>query len=178
MINTLYAAEIGHLAEHGVVSGYGDGTFGPSRMAARQHFAKMIILALGYQPAPTGACGFTDVVKYPVDPNDPYYPAGYVAACAAAGIAEGKTPAVFGPYDPITRAHLITMVARAAGLSDPPQGYRPPFGYFSPDHYPWATRAAYAGLLDRLVDMGPGFDFWAPATRAEVSLLLSQLLNR
>jgi hypothetical protein len=174
--DTLYAAEITLLAERGIISGYENGTFGPNRLVTRQQFAKMIILALDYNIGPVSACGFNDVEDQ-LDPNDPLYPAGYVAACAAAGITVGKTPDTFAPYDNITRAQLITMVARAARLPDPPAGYAPPFGEFCPDHYPWAARAAAAGVLNGLVDMGPGFDFWAPATRAEVCLLLAGLLE-
>jgi uncharacterized protein YkwD len=173
---TLYAAEIELLAERGAVNGYGDGTFAPYNLVTRQQFAKMIVLTLGYKVSPLSACGFTDVESQ-LGTGDPLYPAGYIAVCAAAGITRGKTPTTFDPYDHITRAQLITMVARAAGLTDPPDSYVPPFGDFSPDHYPWAARAAYAGLLDGLVGMGPNFDFWAPATRAEVCLLLSGLLG-
>jgi hypothetical protein len=43
---------------------------------------------------------------------------------------------------------------------------------------PWAVQAAAAGLLDGIVDMGPDFDFWVPATRAEVCLLLANLLDQ
>jgi len=174
--NTLYAAEIKLLAKRGIISGYGDGTFGPNRPVTRQQFAKMIVLTLGYDVSALSACGFKDVDDR-LDPNDPLYPAGYVAACAAAGITVGKTPDTFGPWDNITRAQLITMVARAAQLPDPPAGYVPPFGEFSPVHYPWAIKAAAAGVLDGLAGMGPGFDFWVPATRAEVCLLLAGLLE-
>ena len=174
---TLYAAEIELLAKRGAVSGYGDGTFGPYNLVTRQQFAKMIVLTLGYSVSPLSASSFTDIVPQ-LDGGDPFYPGGYIAAAQAAGITEGKTPTTFRPHDHITRAQLITMVARAAKLANPPWDYAPPFDDFSPDHYPWAARAAYAGLLDGLVDMGPGFDFWAPATRAEVCLLLSGLLDR
>jgi uncharacterized protein YkwD len=173
---TLYAAEIGLLAGRGVVNGYGDGAFGPDDLVTRQQFAKMIVLTLGYGVSLSSASGFTDVEPQ-LGASDPLYPGGYIAVCAAAGITRGKTFDTFGPYDQITRAQLITMVARAAQLPTPPWGYEPPFAKFSPDHYPWAARAAYAGLLDGLFDAGPGFDFWAPATRAEVCLLLSGLLE-
>ena len=174
--STPYAAEIKLLAERGIITGYGDGTFGPDRGVTRQQFAKMIILTLGYHVSPMAASVFRDVQVEPDSP-DPLYPAGYIAACAAAGITTGKTPVTFGPWDSVTRAQLITMVARGAQLPNPPWGYRPPFADFSPEHYPWAVRAAAAGLLDGLVDMGPNFDFWAPATRAEVCLLLANLLD-
>ncbi len=174
--NTLYAAEITLLAKRGVISGYGNGTFGPNKLVTRQQFAKMIVLTLGYNVSPLSACGFKDVDEQ-LDPNDPLYPAGYVAACAAAGITVGKTPDTFGPWDNITRAQLITMVTRAAGVPDPPVGYAPPFGEFSTVHYPWAVKAAASGVLEGLVGMGSGFDFFAPATRAEVCLLLAGLLE-
>jgi len=136
----------------------------------------MIVLTLGYDVNPLLACVFKDVDEQ-LDPNDPLYPAGYIAACAAAGITVGKTPDTFGPWDNITRAQLITMVTRAAHLPDAPPGYMPPFGEFCPTHYPWAVKAAAAGVLDGFVGLGPSFDFWAPATRAEVCLLLADLLE-
>ncbi len=173
--NTPYADEIGLLAGRNIVSGYGNGAFGPYDRVTRQQFAKMVILALGRTPSPISACSFMDVSSTPSG-SDPLYPGGYVAACAAQGITVGKTPYIFGPYENITRAQLITMVGRAAGLGAPPAGYKPCFGNFSDEHYQWASRAAYAGWLDGFQDMGPNFDFWAPATRGEVCLLLAALL--
>jgi hypothetical protein len=73
---------------------------------------------------------------------------------------------------------MITMVARAAALPDPPASYVPPFPDFSPDHYPSARKAAYAGLLNGLAGVGPSYDFWADATRGEASALLDNLLKR
>lgn len=175
--STLYADQIWLMAASGVVTGYGNGRFGPYDKVTRQQFAKMIVLSLGYAPAAVSACSFKDVATVSTS-SDPLYPAGYIAACAAAGITVGKTPYTFCPYDQITRAQLITMVARAACLGDAPSWYQPPFSNFSAEHYPWARGAAYAGLLDGFVGMGPTFNFWAPATRGEVCLLLANLLGR
>ena len=127
----------------------------------------------------TGAevCPFTDVAKG-LDANDPFYPDKYVAVCAAHGITTGKTPTTFNPTGNMTRAQLITMVARAADLPEPPPDYAPAFVDFSPDHYPWARKAAHAGLLEGLAGMGSGYDFLRPATRGEVCVLLYNLLRR
>jgi len=173
---TLYSDEIVLLADLGVISGYGDGTFGPTAEVTRQQFAKMIVLALGYEVSPLTACAFRDVASLP-NVADPLYPAGYIAACAAAGITVGKTPDLFCPYEEITRAQLITMVARAAGLAEPPVGYKPVFDNFNDSHYPWARRAAYAGLLDGLAGYGSDYEFWSAATRGEVCLLLANLVG-
>jgi uncharacterized protein YkwD len=175
--STLYADEIKLLAKLGVVSGYSDGRFGPYDRVTRQQFAKMIVLSLGCAVSPISSSSFRDVATS-AGSSDPLYPAGYVETCAAQGITVGKTPFTFCPYDNITRAQLITMVARAANLPEPPRSYQPPFPEFSEQHYPWARKAAYAGWLDGLVGMGPSFDFWAPATRGEVCLLLASLVER
>ncbi len=174
--STLYAAAINELAEEGVIAGFKDGTFGPQKAVTRQQFAKMILISLGYDVPPTTVSSFGDVQAQP-DCEDSLYPIAYVEACAQAGITVGKTATRFYPWDSITRAQLITMVSRAADLPDVPAGLVAPFADFSPQHYPWALRAYAAGLLDGFVDMGRDFDFWAPATRAEVCLLLSHLLD-
>ena len=69
------------------------------------------------------------------------------------------------------------MVARAAQLPAPSPTYAPPFPDFGPDHYPWAARAAEAGLLNGLRGMGPDYDFWSEATRGEVCEVLAGLLR-
>jgi hypothetical protein len=171
---TLYADEIEAAAQKGIVCGYSNGDFGPYDSVTRQQFAKMIMLALGSAVPKATGCEFTDVPSSG-SADDPLYPTSYVAACAALGITVGKTANTFDPYGEITRAQLITMVARAENLPDPPASYEPPFPDFSATHFPWARRAAYAGLLDGLVGMGPNYDFSVPATRGEVCLLLAGL---
>jgi hypothetical protein len=170
-----YAVPINDLAARGVISGYDNGYFGPDDPVKRQQFAKLIVLTLGRSAAESDISPFDDV-----EPTGPgvLYPDHYVAVAAALGITEGTSPGEYSPYREITRAQLITMVGRAAGLADPPAEYSPPFADFSDTHYPWARRAAYAGLLDGLQGIGPDYDFWAPATRGEVSAILFSLLHR
>ena len=64
------------------------------------------------------------------------------------------------------------------GVGGSAAGYVPPFANFSDTHYPWARKAAYAGLLSGLQGMGAGYDFWSPATRGEVCVVLYNLVNR
>lgn len=169
-----YAAQITDMAARHVVDGYGNGRFGPDDWVKRQQFAKMVVLAMGYPVSEADVCPFTDVDK----PSNNLYPDNYIAVAAARGITLGVTPRHFAPWNDITRAQLITMVARAANLSDPPASYLPPFGNFSSTHYPWARKAAFAGLLSGLQGMGPEYNFWAPASRGEVCVLLYNLLHR
>ena len=170
-----YRQAIESLAQAGIIKGFGDGTFRPDSAVIRQQFAKMIVKTLAYPVSEADVCPFGDVPQN-LDAQDPFYPDNYVAVCAAYGITEGKSPGKFAPFDNMTRAQLITMAARAAHLPAPPANYTPPFGDFSPDHYPWARKAAYAGFLDGLEGMGPEYDFWAHASRGEVVQMIYDLL--
>ena len=175
----VYYVQITDLAARDVVSGFTDGSFQPDTWVSRQQFAKMIVLTAGYPVSEDDVCTFDDVQK---SGGGSLYPDNFVAVCAARGITQGRTPTQFAPEDNVTRAQLITMVARAADLPDPPPGYALPFSDFSAAHYPWARKAYYSGLLDGLQefkqDHKGAYDFWANATRAEACVLLYGLLYR
>jgi hypothetical protein len=172
-----YFKQISDLFDRDIISGFPDGTFRADSPVNRQQFAKMIVKAMGYPVSEADVCPFTDVPSSQ-SLTDPLYPDHYVAVCAARGITVGKTPTEFVPNGSISRAQLITMVARAANLAKPPADYVPPFGVFDDTHYPNARAAAYAGLLDGIQGMGPSYAFLDPATRGEVSALLYNLLHR
>lgn len=175
----IYHAQIAELAKRGVVGGFKDGTFRPDARVTRQQFAKMIVLAAGYPVSESDVCTFEDVQK---SGSGSLYPDNYVAVCASRGITTGKTSTHFGPEDYLTRAQLITMVARDAGLPEPPSDFVPPFPDFSVAHYPWARKAHFSGLLDGLQEFEPGhkgiYDFWANASRGEACVLLYNLMER
>ncbi len=173
-----YRAAILDLASRRVISGFPDGTFRPESLVLRQQFAKLIVKSLGLPVSLSDVSPFVDVPS-DVDPSDHFYPDHYVAVCFAQGITKGTTPTTFAPYADTTRAQLITMVARAADLPEPPSDYAPDFvpGQFSPfEHYENARSAAYAGLLDGLVGVGPSYDFLGSATRGECAQLLWNLI--
>ena len=173
-----YHDAIYHLAGLGIITGYDDGTYRPFADVTRQQFAKMIVKTLGYPVTGSEVCPFTDVAAQMG--ADPFYPSKYVAVCASHGVTVGKTPTTFAPDDTITHQQLITMIARAAGLSNPPLDYLPTFipAQFSLlDHYQNARKAAYAGLLDGLQGVGPDYDFLAPSTRGQCAQLLHNLLE-
>ncbi|OFW56746.1 MAG: hypothetical protein A2133_12240 [Actinobacteria bacterium RBG_16_64_13] len=171
--STPYWHEIEYLASLGIVTGSGTGLFHPEDGLTRQQFAKVIVLTLGLSVSEADTSPFTDVAHVPGD----FYPYHFVAAAYNAGITRGTTPTNFSPYRVLSRAQLITMVTRATQLPEPPAGFKAPFPNFSATHFPYARRAAYAGLLDRVVGIGPSYAFAAPATRGEVCALLYVLLQ-
>jgi hypothetical protein len=136
----------------------------------------MIVKTLGLPVSTDDICSFADVPKGG-DASDPLYPDHYIAVSAAHGITVGKTPTTFDPYTELLTAQLVTLVARSAELPEPPVGYTPVFENFSADHYPWARKAAYAGLLAGLEGPLSTSRFWTSATRGEASVLLYNLLR-
>ncbi len=173
---TPYSTAIAALAAEGIITGFPDGTFRPYDFVTRQQFAKMIVLTMGYPVTGAEVCPFTDVVTQ--SGTDPFYPSKYVAVCATRGITTGKTPTTFAPYETITHQQLITMVVRAAAVAMPPVAYTPPFtaAQFSLEtHYLNARMAAYAGLLNDLLGVGPAYSFLAGSTRGECAQLLYNL---
>jgi hypothetical protein len=173
-----YATAIYEMAQRSIISGFTDHTFRPDQPVSRQQFAKMIVKTVGLAVTGAEQCPFSDVVAGPHD--DPFYPDKYVAVCAAYGITQGTTATTFDPTGNITRQQLIKMVVSAAGLPDPPSDYTPPFqaGQLLPIHFPYARKAAYAGLLEGLQGMGASYDFFASSSRGECAQLLYNLLGR
>ncbi len=172
------------LATKKIVSGYGDGKFGPGDPVKRAQFAKMIVGTLGLPVTendwPHSAVPFVDLG--PDDPND-LYPHEYVSVCFRNGITKGKTDRQFAPYDDITRYRVISMVVRAVEESRPGYLVTPPasFGLWRGDstHGLNAAKAEYCGLLTGLGHSGglQSLDPYGWMTRGEVAQVLHNLLN-
>lgn len=173
-----YRSAIEGMYERGIISGYGGGLFGPNDSVKRAQFAKMIVGTMDLQVYEGMYMPFIDLGSNP--PGDPY-PHEYVAAAFAGGITTGITPTTFGPYIPITRAQVVTMIVRAVGsdvLSQPPTGYSGSVSNFSPTHSPFMRVAEYNGLLAGLQGFGSGWDPWQVAARGECAQILWNVLSR
>jgi hypothetical protein len=178
-----FYAPIMYLADKGVVSGYGDGNFGPNNRVTRQQFAKMIVRALSYPVSPGDDCRFWDVEKstadYYVDPDDPLYPDHYVAVAELHGITKGQTPSTFAPYYGIMLCQVTSMVVRAGEdqlvYTSIPHWYEPPFADFGPPHYELAREGAFFGLFDSFP--GPWNWFTPPATRGQCAFFIWRLMT-
>jgi S-layer homology domain len=176
-----YYSAITYLAQKGVISGYGNGNFGPNDPVTRQQFAKMIVRAVGYAVSSANECPFVDVDRsvpgHYLDSNDALYPDHYIAVAALHGITVGETASTFGPYHNIKMAQVTTMVVRTAeneGLWDsPPSGYVPPFEDFGPPHYGPARVGAAHGLFTGYT--GP-WTWSAPASRGQCVFFIWKLI--
>ena len=101
-----YAAGIRYALENGVMSGYGDGKFGPSDTTSRAMLAQ-ILYNLEGRPAYSGAADFTDV-------NGSDWYAAAIAWASGEGLVGGYGDGLFGPEDAITREQLVTILYRYA----------------------------------------------------------------
>jgi hypothetical protein len=187
-----YNEAITRMRAVGVIDGYeagGGWEFRPDQPVKRAQIAKMLSGVVGLDVRedlwPNPAVPFTDLgddILPGGATGDSLYPHEYVVAAYLAGITHGTTATTFAPYDGITRAQLVTMVVRAmeslnpGDLEAPPDGFQCAIGDFDPLHGPNMRIAEYNGLLDGLVDYGPGWSAWAPATRAETAQILWNLL--
>ena len=94
------------LAEKGIISGFGDGTFKPDNNVTREEFVKMAVVAFGI-PYEGKSCAFLDVFE-----NDWFRP--YVGAAQEYGLVNGIADDIFGIHKEITRQDAAVILKRIA----------------------------------------------------------------
>jgi hypothetical protein len=166
------------LAALEVVSGNGDGTFGPNDRITREQFAKMVVLAAGLKPDAQPRLTFADADQI----SDWAKP--YVSAAVRAGIIHGLDGNRFAPQQLITRAEVATMVARALGnaamsatSSEPPSGG---LTFADAASIPDWARASIDAAVSRGIVSGYADGTFGPqltATRAEACKMLAKLAD-
>jgi hypothetical protein len=109
--NSYAKAEIEALAAAGVIGGYEDGSFRPTKAMTRAELAKIIVLSSSLQENADKAAPFTDVA------SNAWY-RGYVGALVASGITQGTSPTSFSPDALVTREELVVFFIRALGLEE------------------------------------------------------------
>lgn len=159
---------ITELSGKGIINGYGDGTFRPESNITRAELTAVICRAMGpAEPDAPSAAVFTDVRA-----GEWYSP--YIAWASGAGYVTGYPDGTFLPDENITREDICVILARTAGAQDAP----------APDFADSAEISDYAvfgvGLM-RSMGIINGkennrFDPQAPATRAEVSKMISKMI--
>jgi hypothetical protein len=100
---TWYEQYAGHMSTNGFMAGFADGRFGGDSPLTRGQFAGIMARMMGIEPA--GGSSFTDTRGF--------WGEGHVNAMAQRGIILGREDGTFGPYNPVTRAHMATMLDRA-----------------------------------------------------------------
>ncbi|WP_052098906.1 InlB B-repeat-containing protein [Paenibacillus stellifer] len=96
-------------ADHGIVTGYEDGTFRPNQQVTRQEMVAMAVRAFGL--AGGSAPSFADSGDIAV------WAKSSVGAAVQAGIVSGQTGNRFAPAVTATRAEAVTLIAKALELN-------------------------------------------------------------
>jgi hypothetical protein len=180
--NHPYHVQIETLAQLGVISGFGDGTFRPGAPVTRQQFVKMAIEAMRIAVSEADVCVFTDVEK---SGSGSLYPDNYVAAADRENIVggyAGSNGPVFKPGASVTLAQMITMATRSTygSLVVPPSSYKSAWSNFDTTHGVIARVAQYNGLLRELAPAGTTLSSmspWMKATRGQAAAVLFNIMG-
>ncbi len=161
-----------YLADKGVLSGNGDGTFAPDKTVTREEFVKMIIAAFSFED--TGlSLSFADVANS-------HWAYKYIRAAVENGIVKGVSDTRFGMGSYITRQDMAVIANRIIEL----KGINIAAGtaQFADDAKisDYAKDAvnilAGAGILNGYQD--GSFKPQGSLTRAEAAKVIYELVNR
>ncbi|MFZ5632002.1 MAG: S-layer homology domain-containing protein [Bacillota bacterium] len=166
------ADAVSRLYVAGIVSGYPDNTFMPSRQITRAEFVVMFCRAMGWQPV-QGQQNFRDSAAIPG------WAGGYILAAVQKGVISGYEDRTFRPLNPVTRAEMAAMMCRALSLP-PADGIQPARVFVDGRAIDsWAvdpvSRVVAAGIMGG--DSEKRFRARDRATRAESATILNNTLN-
>ncbi|MFS0724671.1 S-layer homology domain-containing protein [Paenibacillus sp. 1P07SE] len=157
------ASVVERAAKMGIVTGYSDGTYRPKEKVNRAEFAAMLTRAFGLTN-PSGS-SFSD--------TQGHWASGAIGALRANGVVTGYEDGSFRPYQEITRAEMVAMLARLTnyvpGTSD----------LFSDTVTSWASEQIHAFAAAGIVN-GMGNGLFKPndaASRAEAVTMIIRLMD-
>jgi hypothetical protein len=164
--------DVAMLATLGIVNGIGGDRFGPDLPLTRAQFAKLVVLGLDLNPPAVPELQFADREAIPG------WAHGYVAAATGAGLIKGFDDGTFKPDEPVTRAQVAVIAARALRLKGITAGELEPQAFADDQAIPDWARAD----VDLMVRAGLIASFWGdqfapsrPATRAEAAAVVRRL---
>jgi hypothetical protein len=157
-----HADAIRAIAEEGVTTGYGDGTFRPSNPVTRGQMATFLTNALDLPP---GGSSFDDIAGSTHEAS--------IGALAASGITGGFPDGTYRPGASVTRGQMATFLARGFDLdASSVVRFRDIAGT---THAPGINATATAGIAGGYSDgtYRPG----APVTRGQMATFLARSLD-
>jgi hypothetical protein len=163
--DAFYAQDVEWLVQQGITTGVAPGLFGPNLQVTR---GQAVTFLYRYSGSPPGAPGhgFSDV-----GPTDFYDDP--VKWAFLFGITSGISRSQFGPADPLTRAQMVVLLHRCAGIPAPTitGGFVdvPPSSFYA-DAVAWAKQVG--------VTSGTGpttFSPSEPVTRGQIASFLRRL---
>lgn len=156
---------INELADKGILTGYGDGTFRPEKSINRGEFCIVISRALGLEPQKDGSV-FGDL--------DGIWAAPYIYAVYDAGLVSGVGGDSFAAGRAITRQEAFKIIAAALKLPVGPTASFPDMGEVQPWALAGVNSMTAAGLVtgDSAGRLNPAREI----SRGEIAALVSRAL--
>jgi hypothetical protein len=162
------------LATLGIVNGVGNGEFGPDLSLTRAQYAKLVVLGMGLSPEQDPVLTFVDAADIPD------WARGYVAVAVQQGLITGFEDGTFRAGEPVSRAQVAVVAARALRDIGIRQG-RGQLRHFRDDDRIPAWAQADVNLT---TSAGVISDFWgdsfipdAPATRGLAAAVVRRLYS-
>lgn len=150
--DSFYKDSIDLLADCGIISGTGGGSFNPYGLITRAEMAKIAVVIADVPELP-GNSFFSDV-------SPSYWANGYINAAAKEGILTGYIGGYYAPQNNLTYAEAITVTLRLLGYN----GTNLTGAY--PDAY--LRKASEFGLTD-----GLNFDPYSPINRQNAAYIIA-----
>ena len=161
---------ISPLLDRGVMHVYDDGNFKPNQAITRGEFAYSLAKALNLNT--TLDTDLTDISNHSAK--------GYISALVEKGIITGYPDKTFRPYNPITRAEIITMLARSLELNNDQNAIEFDSNfYFDVENNHWASNFIALATRLNIINGYPDGNFKPNnnVTRAESAKLIANLGN-
>jgi len=149
-----YRDSIEILASEGIISGYGDGRFGPDNTITRAEILKILFWAKWVTPASTEKRCFPDVAV-----TKWYHP--YICEWVRLWVVRGFDDGKFKPDNPVTVLEALAMWLRLYSLA-PANG--------NPCYLPYQELANMNGILD-----SASYSVSSPMTRGKASELILRI---
>jgi subtilisin family serine protease len=133
--------------QHGIVTGFPDGSYQPTTIVTRDQMA--VFIARGVAGGDSTVPPFTGTPSFPDVPAD-YWAFRYVEYCKAHGIVDGLPDGTYGPTLQVDRGAMAVFVARAIAGGDanvPPGPSRPTFPDVTQSNS-WAWADKYVEYTD------------------------------
>lgn len=115
-LNQYYAKAVSWAAEQGIVSGYGDGRFGPDAGITREQIVMILYTYAKYKGMDTSAQGdleqFADLDRMSAEAREA------MAWATAVGLISGKGDGILDPTGPATRAEMAALLVQFMSLMD------------------------------------------------------------
>ncbi|WP_019909168.1 S-layer homology domain-containing protein [Paenibacillus sp. HW567] len=159
---------IGAAVKLRIIDGYENGSFRPNASVTRAEFTAMIARAFGFTES-SASSSFKDARSS--------WAAGYISTLADKGIISGYADGSFKPNAPISRAEMVTILARVLDLNV--LGTSAPVSFSDVNSGYWAAEAIAQASSANLVQ-GLSASAFSPngkATRAEAVTIIIRALE-